>query len=172
VRRVSRDAVQLLLGGDRGLLASLAAAERVDVGTASYPGYPPGFRPYLRACRTAFEVTRAGRRFAMERFGRPLDLDGWREEFRRALDQRINLRGGLRSDGAVAKYGCRCMACSGRCSCAGCYNSREYRHVEADPELAWREIHADPLRLRRLSCCHHPWGRSEVGGRLRGRRRA
>lgn len=48
----------------------------------------------LRFYRWAFAETTAGRRVQMSWCGRSLDADGWRREFRRALDHRINLKTG------------------------------------------------------------------------------
>lgn len=52
----------------------------------------------LRFYRWAFAETAAGRLIALSRedqyIGRGFDAEGWRREFRRALDRRINLKAG------------------------------------------------------------------------------
>jgi hypothetical protein len=49
---------------------------------------------YLTFCRRAFAETAAGRRIQLSWAGCPLDREGWRRSFRKALDQRINLKAG------------------------------------------------------------------------------
>lgn len=44
--------------------------------------------------RRAREITEAGGTVRLERFGREYDADGWRRQFRAALDRRINLKAG------------------------------------------------------------------------------
>lgn len=48
----------------------------------------------LRFYRWAFAETTAGRTIQIDWAGQPLDAAGWRREFQRALDRRINLKAG------------------------------------------------------------------------------
>lgn len=60
--------------------------------------YPqPG--AYVQAWKRANEVTAAGGTVRVSWAGRDLDAHGWRREVRRALDRRINERGGLDQTG-------------------------------------------------------------------------
>ncbi len=78
----------------------------------------PAFKEYLAAARKAFAVTAAGGSVRTYWTNRTLDANGWREEFRTAHDKRINVKAGLRSDGAPKRSKCRCMHCTAKCDCA------------------------------------------------------
>jgi hypothetical protein len=78
----------------------------------------PAFKEYLACCRTAFATTAAGGMVRIYWNTPILNAEGWREEFRAALDKRINVKAGLRSDGAPKRSKCRCMHCTAKCDCA------------------------------------------------------
>jgi hypothetical protein len=49
---------------------------------------------YLRWAKAAFAFAKAGGRVRLHRWDEPIGLDEFRREFRRALNKRINLKGG------------------------------------------------------------------------------
>ena len=71
-----------------------------------------------RAIQAGFTATARGERVSVHRYTEPLDHEQLRQWFRDKLDGLINLKAGLRSDGAPAKRACACLHCMGRCDCA------------------------------------------------------
>lgn len=71
-----------------------------------------------RAVRDGLARTARGERVTVHRGGEPLDHKGLRQWFCDKLDGMINLKAGLRSDGAPRKTRCACKHCLGRCDCA------------------------------------------------------
>jgi hypothetical protein len=65
-----------------------------------------------RAIRDGFARVSKGEQVQVYRMGERLDADGLRAWFRDKIDGMINLKAGLRSDGAPKRVGhCRCKAC-------------------------------------------------------------
>ena len=108
-----------------------------------------------RAVREGFAATVRGERVSVHRHGEPLDQEGLRQWFRDKLDGLINIKAGLRSDGAPRKRACACMHCLGRCDCGikkiearggyvcgyGCRAPWGGRRWETDWEAsAWRDL--------------------------------
>lgn len=71
------------------------------------------WQPYLAAVREAFKVTREGGKVRTSWAASYLDAEGWRTEFRDALDRRITARVSYTGRAEA----CRCRCCTARCSC-------------------------------------------------------
>jgi hypothetical protein len=82
------------------------------------PGYNSASGAVARAIKNGFELCRAGYKVRASWAGRAMDEAELRQWFRDRLDQRINLKAGLRSDGAPLKTQCACKHCMGRCDCS------------------------------------------------------
>lgn len=77
----------------------------------------PHFAEYLRMVRGAFEHTRNGGTVRTHWCNPWMNAEGWRLEFQEALDRRINVKAGLRADGARKRNLARCLvarACTTR----------------------------------------------------------
>jgi len=108
-----------------------------------------------RAIRDGMARTARDERVTTSWCGASLDRDGLRHWFRDKIDGMINLKAGLRSDGARKREKCRCRAClhqhghdleRGRLAIVRCYHcpSREHlpygRKWENDYQIgAWRD---------------------------------
>lgn len=71
-----------------------------------------------RAIRDGLARTARGELVTVTRFGRQLDHEALRQWFRDKIDGLINLKAGLREDGAPRKQRCACAHCLGRCTCS------------------------------------------------------
>lgn len=66
----------------------------------------------------AFEKAKRGIKIIFERGGDEYGAEDLCEWFRGKLDEAMNLKAGLRADGAPRKARCHCKHCEGRCDCA------------------------------------------------------
>lgn len=79
--------------------------------------YPFNVRSKYEWIKKMFEHAKQGGILTMERGGHTYDLPALQEWFRQQLDEAINLKAGLRADGAPRKRQCACKHCVGRCDC-------------------------------------------------------
>jgi len=77
----------------------------------------PNAGKIYRAIKQGFEQTARGERVRPHWGDSALDAESLRQWFRAKLDGMINVKAGLRSDGAARKSRCNCNACTGRCDC-------------------------------------------------------